>query len=235
MTSRRPSFRLVARGHDDILLLIPGWATDSRIFLTLDLPYNYLMAEGLSPFEFGKNLWSALEKTGHGRISVLGWSMGSFLASELIAEHPDRFKEAVLISARKRYEARSIEEIKLYLKKNKKGYLYKFYRAFFSEDDRDISSWFEKNLLKKYLAEMDSGLLAEGLDYLLKAELDCGKLIDCDVKFVHGTQDKIAPFCEARSVSAGLPRAGFIPVEGAGHAPFLRPDFSKILYGPNDG
>ena len=44
MTSPTSEFEWRARGFGHTLLLVPGWATDPRIFAPLDLEFNYLVA-----------------------------------------------------------------------------------------------------------------------------------------------------------------------------------------------
>lgn len=232
MISQKSEFRLFDRGFKDTLLLIPGWASDYRIFTSLDLGFNYLMPVKFSPFDFKKGLIDSLHENKLSKISIFGWSMGSFLAQELISEYPDKIDSPVfMVSARIRYEKETIKEIAAYLKKNKAGYLYKFYHECFSMNEKEGLSWFKKNLLKSYLDEMDPALLVDGLEYILSANLDPQVLKNLEIKFIHGEEDRIAPIREALEMRKSLPGSELIPMKGVGHMPFLNPDFKKIFYG----
>ncbi len=235
MMSRKSSFELLKRGYDNILLLIPGWATDWRIFENLDLPFDYLVPKRFSPFDFAEELLFAINEACYGRLSVFGWSMGAILASKLAAGHPKMFKEIILVSARPRYDAKAIDDIKQHVNNNRKGFLRRFYNDFFSESEEAIALGFRRGLMRDYISGMNPAILMNGLDYILEARLYPDRLGACDVTFVHGTADRIAPIKEARTICGNLPRSRFIPIEGAGHAPFLRSDFRKILYGASGG
>ena len=108
----------------------------------------------------------------------------------------------------------------------------RFYDAIFSENEEEMLLDFRRGLMREYISEMDLAALTEGLDYILEAEMSADRLKASDVIFIHGTADRIAPIEEARAICCSLPRARFISVEGSGHAPFLRPDFKKVLYDP---
>ncbi|MBU0880591.1 MAG: alpha/beta hydrolase [Candidatus Omnitrophica bacterium] len=74
-------FKLISTpGAKDTMLLIPGWATDYRIFNNLNIKYNYLLPVEFSPFMFSEDLLAAMKENGIKKISVLGWSMGGFIA-----------------------------------------------------------------------------------------------------------------------------------------------------------
>ena len=74
-----------------------------------------------------------LRKNRLDKISVLGWSMGTFLASELVSEYPEKIDNPLfMVSVKIGYDRAAIETIKKYLRKNRQGYLYKFYHACFS-------------------------------------------------------------------------------------------------------
>ena len=231
MISRPSGFKFIERNHDSTILLIPGWATDYRIFGSLDLPFNYLMPDRFSPFDFGKMFSTALDEQKLNGVSILGWSMGSFIAAEVASKYPQNFKDIILVSVKKRYDKEMIENIKAYINKNKIGYLCKFYNDFFSDREKEASDWFRRNLLKKYIKEMSPDLLLEGLDYLSGAELRTEDLKGLSIKFIHGEDDRIAPVDEAARIAKALPRAVFVSIEAAGHAPFLRTEFKEAFSG----
>lgn len=230
MISKRPEFRLIDRGKSDTIVLIPGWATDYRIFNNLDLNFNYLLPLMFSPSNFVSGLLSILKGYNLNKVSLFGWSMGGFMALDFLAKHPDKISKVIFVSVRKKYEKENLKNIKTYLQKSRGGYLYKFYMECFSENEKNAFVWFKKNLLKDYLKQISLDSLLEGLDYLTQAELSFERVRDVKAYFFHGREDKIAPIQEVFACKESLPEAQFISLEGAGHMPFLSAQFKRIFY-----
>jgi pimeloyl-ACP methyl ester carboxylesterase len=217
-----PTFNFIDRSFNDPLLLLPGWATDSRIFDTLDLPYNYILADNIRPFEFEANVREYLAAHNIDAISIFGWSIGGFLAAEFAGKHPGLIKELFLVGVRRKYDKHSIEIIKETLNKSKSGYLYGFYRDIFSKDEAQGLRNFKKGLMRDLIDSLELSYLQEGLDYLKDAEFRVhGPGSRVPVTFIHGEFDKIAPIEEVVSLHESLPGSRFVRVDGAGHAPFL--------------
>lgn len=213
------------------MVLIPGWATDYKIFNTLKLDYNYLLPLNFSPFNFEKDLRGFLDKKRIERISLLGWSLGGFLAYEFAARNSERIDDLILLSIRKKFDSALLKEIGLKIKKNKRGYLYKFYIDCFCGDEKEELIWFKKNLMKDYISEIKIKELLLSLDYLSAAGIEPkppGALRNISV--FHGANDRIAPINEAREISSKLPQAKFVCIEGAGHIPFLNRRFAQAFY-----
>ncbi len=231
MTLPRSVFKFVDRGFSKTLLLVPGWAADHRVFAELDLEFNYLLPAKCIAGDFVKECVAAMDGAKIDTVSVCGWSMGGFLACDLFKAYPGRIKELILVGMRDRYESRQLSEVRAYLDKSRSGYLYKFYAECFSENEKDLFSWFKANLIKSYLREMDHGILLEGLDYLEHARLDTESLGGARVRFIHGSGDRIVPVEALARVLDRLPAATFTLIEGAGHMPFLRAGFREALSG----
>jgi len=77
-----PFFKYLDRGSDKTIVLIPGWATDYRIFDSLNVKFNYLLPLDFSPDTFENVILNALEEKGIEKVSLFGWSLGAFLAAE---------------------------------------------------------------------------------------------------------------------------------------------------------
>ncbi len=229
MTSKRSTrFKFIKRGKGSDILMVPGWATDSRIFEPLDLELNYILPEVFYPANFEKELLGALEKRKINKISILGFSLGGFLAADFASKHADMIDKLILIGIRKRYDKGVLQEIKKLLKKNKKGYLYKFYSQCFAsgEDMR----WFRKNLLKTYCNDIELDHLIETLDHLGKSEIDPEALSSVNnIKIIHGEKDLIAPFSEAVDIKEALPQAELACIKEAGHMAFLSSGAEKYI------
>ena len=220
--------RFVNRGYKENLVLVPGWATDYRIFSCLDLPYNYLLPSSYSPFGFAQGLRQGLEKNGLAVVSILGWSMGGFLALDFCNANCGMVKELFLLGIRKKYPHATLREINLKLVKNKNAWLYKFYQDLFAVKEAEGFSWFKKKLLKEYLGAMGLEDLIAGLEYLSRAEVRHEHFVKIDkLRIFHGAHDAVAPLVEAEELSFYHARAEFIRLEDSGHALFFNPDFRE--------
>jgi pimeloyl-ACP methyl ester carboxylesterase len=223
---------LLDRGFKDTILLIPGWAADYRIFGTLKLDFNYLVPSGISLDRFTARCIGAMDEYGLETVSVLGWSMGAFLALDLAADFPDRTGPSItMVSARPRYDPDVISGIRVYMKANRAGYLYRFYNECFSEEEEDARHWFRLNLMRPYLKGLDAALLDEGLEYLSGAHIEQDRLKGLGVRFIHGKNDKIAPVDEVTAMKASSPLSKLLIIDGAGHMPFLNKNFTEVFNG----
>ena len=219
------SFKLIDRGFKETILLIPGWASDYRIFDPLELNFNYLMPVMFSPFDFEPALLASFKENSFKEVSILGWSMGGFLAADFAAKYPQHVKSLTLIGMREKHDGAGIDKIKEYIETNQNSYLYKFYHECFSPEEKETLSVFKRGLMKDYLKEFATDELLTGLDYLAKAELKAEVFKKVKTRLIHGDSDRIAPIEELIGME------GIVVLKGAGHAPFLRNDFKKVFYG----
>lgn len=230
MTSHPSEFKFLKRGFKEAIVLIPGWATDYRIFKRLDLGYNYLLPLKFQPLTFAKDLLRQLNKSAIEKISLFGWSLGGFLAAEFALKNPKRIEELILLSIRKTFDPALLKGIAQKIRENKRAYLYKFYLECFSNAEKEESSRFKKYILKKYVSGMRLEDLLLGLDYLAQAKIMPQRLsILPKIRIFHGEDDKVAPLKEAVEIRSRLPQARFIPMPLAGHIPFLNRNFKRYF------
>lgn len=221
-------FKCLDRSGQESLVLVPGWATDYRIFNTLDLKANYLLPLNFHPATFEKSLIKTIKKNNLKKISLFGFSLGGFLAAQFASKYTGLIDNLVLVSMRKRYDRTELAEIKNLLRRNKKAYLYKFYNQCFYNKNR--MHWFKDNLLKAYCQEFDLNYLLETLDYLGKCELKPQTLKGINkVTLIHGECDRVAPLKEARDIKGNFKHIKFICISQAGHIPFLEEDLGKYI------
>jgi len=233
MISPTSKFKLLDKGFNKAILLVPGWASDYRIFAGLDLDYNYLLPLEVDPFNFEKDLTELFEAESIDKISLFGWSMGGFLAADFSAKNPDKVDELILVSVQKKYSRELLEDIKLKVKQNKKAFLYKLYFNCFSDTDSEGLNWFKEHLLNSYVDELGLEGLSSGLDYLSKAEIIPASLSGIKrIRIFHGECDKIASYDEALQIKTELKQAEFITLKGIGHTPFLNRQF-KDKFSPS--
>lgn len=226
MISAKSEFKLFNMGFKKTIVLIPGWASDYRIFDILDLNYNYLLTLKLYPFTFERDLREILDKEAMDKISLFGWSMGGFLASDFAAKNPDKVDELILVSIQKQYSPELLEDVRLKLRQNKKAFLYKLYFNCFSKQDEEGFNWFKEHLLMSYIDGLKLDDLLGGLDYLSGTQINPASLAGIKrIRIFHGGEDKIAPLDAARQIKLELPHAEFICLPGIGHTLFLNREF----------
>ena len=213
-------------------MLIPGWATDWRIFGGLKLDYNYLLTTRLSASDFNGELLSQLEQLKINKVAVLGFSLGGFLAAEFASRYPEKIIQLILLGVRKRHDGQLLANIKREIQARRRTWLYKFYLNCFSRADTEGRAWFKKHLLKEYMDKLSLDELIPGLDYLASHALHPEALVSIrDIRIFHGNDDMIAPVQEALEIKSDLPRAKFTFLADSGHLFFLSRDFRERFYG----
>ena len=211
------------------MVLLPGWATDGRIFEGA-LPGVTAVTTGpLRPEGFSRRLEAHLGRTASGPVTVVGWSLGGFLAAEFAREYPERVRRVVLVGIRREYPEGDVEAVLRSLSADPGGCLSGFYAQCFYPSQMHAYRRFRGGLQAAYLREMDGGRLREGLSYLASARLTGGTLPACPVAIVHGKDDVVAPFVEAEGVARECGTATFHPLQGAAHAAFLTDGFRAAV------
>jgi pimeloyl-ACP methyl ester carboxylesterase len=222
-------FHVVGGGGDPTMVLLPGWATDGRIFEGA-LPGVTAVTTGpLRPEGFPRRLAAYLDRTVRGAVTVVGWSLGGFLAAEFAREYPDRVRRAVLVGIRREYPEEDVKAVLGSLLADPGGCLSGFYAQCFYPSQIPAYRRFRSGLQAAYLREMDGGALREGLSYLAKARLSGETLPACPVAIVHGEKDVVAPFAEAERLARECGNASFHPLPGAAHAAFLADGFRALI------
>ena len=211
------------------MVLLPGWATDGRIFEGV-LPGVTAVTTGpLRPEGFSRRLAAFLDRAARGSVTVVGWSLGGFLAAEFAREYPGRVRRVVLVGIRREYPEGDVAGVLRSLSADLGGCLSGFYAQCFYPSQMPAYRRFRAGLQAAYLREMDGGALREGLSYLASARLSGGTLPACPVAIVHGEKDVVAPFEEAEGVAREGGNATFHPLPGAAHAAFLADGFRAVV------
>ena len=214
-------FKIVNRNHGVSVVLLPGWATDCRIFEKLDIPYNYILPAPFNPNTFETEFLEYAKQNCIKTVSILGWSMGGYCAADFAVKHPAMIDELFLVSVKEKYDKEGIDKVKAYIKESRKAYLYKFYYECFSKEEAEELKWFKETLMKDYLEKFSETELFDGLDYLLDTPLDIKELNRLKVKFIYGMKDKIVPLNEIIELKKELPGGEFKFIDEAGHLSFL--------------
>lgn len=217
------------QGHDRTVVFLSGWATDWRIFGSINLNCNRIMPKRVSALHLVDELALYLKQLDVGPVTLLGWSMGGFAAADFASAYPDLVDILVLVSVRRRYPEHEIRERRESLEEDRKSCLTKFYRQCFLPSQKAAFRCFRSELMNDYLKEMDSKFLLEGLDYLLTARIIPEKLSSGRTIIVHGARDVIAPEGEARLLAEGADGAEFKSIPHGAHAVYLEKDFESII------
>ena len=211
------------------MVLLPGWATDGRIFEEVFPGVTAVTTGPLRPDRFSRRLAAFLDRTARGPVTVVGWSLGGFLAAEFAREYPDRVRRVVLVGIRREYPEGDVAGVLRALSADPGGCLSGFYARCFYPSQMPAYRRFRAGLQAAYLREMDGGALREGLSYLGSARLSGETLPACPVAIVHGEKDVVAPFAEAEGVAREGGNATFHPLPGAAHAAFLADGFRAVV------
>jgi len=229
MMTSKEEFFVVGGGGVPSVVLLPGWATDGRIFDGA-LPGVTAVTTGpLRPEGFAARLATFLDRAARGPVTVVGWSLGGFLAAGFARECPDRVRRLVLVGIRRAYPEGEVAAVLRSLSADPGGCLSGFYARCFYPSQMPAYRRFRSGLQAAYLREMDVGALREGLTYLAAASLSGGTLPACPVAIVHGEDDVIAPSAEAEGVAREGGNATFHPLAGAAHAAFLADGFRAVF------
>jgi pimeloyl-ACP methyl ester carboxylesterase len=224
----REEFTVVGEG-DPSMVLLPGWATDGRIFEGV-LPGVTAVTTGtLRPDRFSRRLAVFLDRAARGPVTVVGWSLGGFLAAQFAREYPDRVRRVILVGIRREYPEGDVAGVLRSLSADPGGCLSGFYAQCFYPSQIPAYRRFRAGLQAAYLREMDGGALREGLSYLASARLSRETLPACPVAIVHGEKDVVAPFAEAEGVAREGGNATFHPLPGAAHAAFFADGFRAVV------
>ena len=222
-------------GAGPSMVLLPGWATDGRVFDGLFPGVAAVRSCGpLRPEGFPDRLATFLDGEVRGPVTIVGWSLGGFLAAEFARRHPARVRRLLLIGVRRRYPAAEVEAVRAALLRDRRACLSDFYaRCFFPSRMKAYRS-FRAGLQEEYLREMDQTALLEGLSFLAANDFPASGLPGCPVAIIHGGKDVIAPAAEAETLARATARATFHLLPEGPHAAFLDEGFPAAASG-SDG
>ena len=224
----REEFTVAGEG-DPSMVLLPGWATDGRIFDGVFPGVTAVTTGPIRPEGFPQRLAAFLDRTARGPVTIVGWSLGGFLAAEFARKYPARVRRVVLVGIRREYPEGDVGAVLRSLSADPDGCLSGFYAQCFHPSQKDAYRRFRAGLQAAYLREMDGGALREGLSYLATARLSGETLPACPVAIVHGEKDVVAPLAEAESVAREGGNATFHTLQGAAHAAFLADGFRALI------
>ena len=222
------TWSLEHHGYARTAVLLPGWATDARIFDCLALPYNLIRPSGLITRDID-SLADFLFSLGIGPVVLLGWSLGGFAAMNFARRFPDLVAQQVLVGIRQQYPVQQLGDIEVSIQEGDRARaLSAFYRQCFLPAQREDFRWFRAELEPDYLRTLREDELLDGLESLAEGEVISDMLTCCPTTIIHGAQDIIAPPAEARAIAerTGTP---FHLLTHSGHAAMLAEGFVSLF------
>ena len=178
--------------------------------------------------EFQKNLKEYLGNNNIKEVSILGFSLGGFIASEFVSEYCGIIPEIFLVGIRKKYKKYEIEQTIKSFKKNKSESLGKFYSMCILEQKQNL---FWKKLFKDYTNDFSLQFLVKTLLYLGEKEIQPEKINHIKkIVLIHGQNDKIAPLNEAIEIKNSLKNAEIKIIKDTGHLVFSQEN-NSYFYG----
>lgn len=204
-----------------LTVFFPGWATDYRVFDDLDLPTNRLLP--LEPFSqsIHEELAACIRDNGLDTVTLMGWSLGGFVAVEFAMRFPEMVSSLILCGVRLRYPAEQIETTRRGVLDDRERFLTSFYRQCFLPAQKEDYQRFRDELMPCYLNEMNADRLLASLDYLAQVEMNADCLPVHPICMIHGAQDIVAPVHEAIAIAESADSVQLQVLPDAGHAAFL--------------
>ena len=171
-------------------------------------------------------------RTHVGSCSVLGWSLGGQIALELAATAPHFVERLVLVAATPRFTAaadwpagmrdETLARFDAALERDWRGTVGDFLELQVrgSADAVHVLRRLRNTLLDQGEAVPEA--LAAGLDTLRRADLrDRLASVRQPALVISGQYDRITPPAASHALAQQLPRARYVELRRAGHAPFL--------------
>lgn len=222
---------LLQKVGDDLPLTVffPGWATDYRMFDSMNLPTNRLFP--LEPFSQGVHdeLAACIRANGAAPVTLIGWSLGGFVAADFAGRFPELVNNLILCGVRIRYPAEQIEAARCGISDDKERFLTSFYRQCFLPAQKEDYQRFRGELMPYYLKEMTVDHLLTSLDYLAQIEMRADGLSAHPIFMVHGAQDVVAPVHEAVEIAENADNVQLRILQNAGHAAFSTAESMGII------
>ncbi|MEA3385028.1 MAG: alpha/beta hydrolase [Thermodesulfobacteriota bacterium] len=218
-------FEFIHRDYKKSLVLIPGWGFCSDIFSSLNLSYNYILPERPVYRDISIELYNFLLKKNIAKVSILGWSLGAYVALDFQAGYSDMVEAVYAISLRRAFDHEELTAQLKALEADRIVALRQFYRRCFLGQRADYQ-WFSSALEESGIRQWNMPGLRKGLTYLKGKTANFSKCAGTQLRIFHGEKDVIAPLDKVPEPPPGV-AINVIP--GTGHLPFLSSEFKRKL------
>lgn len=219
------------RGHGSPTVWIHGWSAEIGVWRTFpDIPGRSALLVDLPGH--GRTPWTAdwtLPSLARDVLANLdapadfvGWSLGGVLAIACALERPELVKSVAVLAMSNFGGERSVR-LRNSLKADKLRAMADFYRVVWSDQDRRTPGFEEmqRELARNRHLPTTEAMIGIYDGFLAGIPALALEKVACPVVVAHGTADGVAPMKRAQEVACRIPGAHIVPVEGAGHVPFL--------------
>lgn len=232
---------ITRRGTGPDLVLLHGWGMNNdcwgpladHLAASFTLHLVHLPGHG----EGARGAWSAGDFVANVLAEVpaapwLGWSLGGNLALAAAARDAERVRGLVLLATNPRFMAgpewthgaaeHVFNTVKAGIQSDTGATLERFLALMVrgSEAATRTLATLGKHVLAERLADRDA--LLSGLDALETVDqVRQLQSIQCAALWICGERDLVTPAAASGTAAARMPRAKYVMVRGAGHAPFL--------------
>jgi len=218
---------ITSRADSTPTVLLPGWATDYKIFDTVTLPTSIIVPLEPITDDLSADLAAFLKEQGIRVVNLFGWSLGGAAALQIAGRCPEIIERIILAGVRPAYPSIELDAMRRALVDDKESCLTNFYRRCFLPAQRDDYRRFKQTLLADYVS-FDRAMLLRGLDLLEAASFTESDLQVHDITVLHGTADAVAPVNEIVEVASRLGTSRIDILDDAGHAVFLHPRAREV-------
>ncbi|MBU3178501.1 alpha/beta hydrolase [Clostridium estertheticum] len=224
------------------LIMLPGFGMNSCVwkrisgFLSKDFELIFIEWDNIDLLDgFKQKVINIIEEKQLSSFSLLGWSLGSLVAEEIVLDNLWNINNLILIGGTSCFiqhkedgynlgwNKRIVERMKSQLYKNPKATLFNFYDSLFSDEEK------KKGYNTQFLKIMEDNIkiqsvdsLALELDYLIQKDLR-NKLVDVNIPLlmIHGEEDKICPIEATLYIKNILTHSNIEVIKSGGHIPFF--------------
>lgn len=224
------------------LIMLPGFGMNSSVwkriseFLSKDFELIFIEWDNIDLLDgFKQKVINIIEKKQLTSFSLLGWSLGSLVAEEIVSDNLWNINNLILIGGTSSFiqhkedgynlgwNKRIVERMKAQIYKNPIETLFNFYDSLFSDEEK------EKGQNNEFLRTMVGNIknqsvdtLALELDYLIQKDLR-NKLVDINIPLLmlHGEEDKICSLEASLYIKNILTHSSIGIIKRAGHIPFF--------------
>ncbi|RCX18376.1 pimeloyl-[acyl-carrier protein] methyl ester esterase [Anaerobacterium chartisolvens] len=223
------------------ILILSGWAVNKVVWqplcelMNIDYEIDVFDWNDInSTEEYAQKVISHIEAKKIGRVTLLGWSLGSLTAMEIAEAYPSRVERMVLFNGTARFvcdnktnykfgwDKRNIDKMLFVLTKQLENTLNSFYKKLFTYSEK--SKGYYNNFLETAGTLTNTysvKSLSVGLEYLISKDMRTTmERINTPVCLIHGEGDRICPLEAGIYLDRHLNKSRLTVLAATGHMPF---------------